>query len=1181
MKESFKKSLRIAGKVLKGILIFWLVVFLLIFIVWKVPAVHDYAVGKGVDYFNEITGGELSITKVDLRLPYFIGINDVELSDPAGVRLISIEDLEVYPGWRMLFSKTIRLDEVNLSGSNSKILLDERGDFNFDFIREAFTDTTSQEVTESSPWTFSLGDLNLKEFEFEYRDEITSDLISVQLGSLSLEMNEFDIDEFVFDVGKIDIENSRIEAKFSSSQTSEEEDETSAELPLLSLDELSMNDFTLDLSLDGSLACDLEIGQLELETEEINLNENVFKLDELALKESTFVIPISQNESDTITVETENNSDSFNLFPELVFELSDLQLEEVKVSVMSGEKPIHRLSLQEIALEDVKVDSSSYAATVEELNITYDEVISPVNLQGEIAVSDENISLKDIAIAHDQSTINLDGNLSYENADKLLSKLEFTDLNIEINESNISRSTFDQVADLVGVDTQSIPIERVDIEAYLNGNLEFLELDHLQLVSGKSSFELEGKTTLTVDSLWPKEVALKMLMVDLHSEDFEPLLARFDVDPTLIPSYLKLNANGSGTGDSLFADGTLSTPFGESRLNLKAGSWNSETVPIDLLMISDGFDYGEYLGLEQLLSSDFTLSARSENVLDSVRALHADLKIDTLMYDDLSFNQIKSKLDLSGSEMDYHFSIEDTFVEAEIDGDLSFAQGLSTEFKATVDGIDLEGLKYAEKDIRGSFSLEGSFVQDSLVTAFEGGLSEILFVKEEERYPFKPIAFGYSTSPDSTLAEIEGGFIRMHSTANRSLDSLASVLSTVLAKADDRELIDQRVFWEADLEIDNLDEIGELFLPDLRKFASSSATIFLSAAEKELQVNASFPEIQYGPILLDSLSITSTDAGFDTKRTLELQKLAYDSLYLDNIYLELVRKSSGVTTLLKVNADTSANYYRLAAELEADSALLRNGFQFRFIDDLILEGETWEYAESCRLIAEPEGVSFENFKIQNADKSVEFIKPQVESPFQIVASNFPLTTITGILNTEERLFRGIIDGTATLNRDGSFLGDGTITEFTVSGADFGTLTWEASQTGGEFKTLVEDKGELIDLTLEGEFNPQNDSISSLDFDLDLKRLELAVLKEIFSENIRDTEGVLKGTLKISGNTSKPLINGEFYFQDAHIKTATSRSGIYIQDDRVEVLSDQIVFSKFAVKDENGQDLIVDGSVKHN
>ncbi|MFT5903933.1 MAG: hypothetical protein ACI9O2_000789, partial [Flammeovirgaceae bacterium] len=140
MKEFFKKSMRIAAKVFKWILIAFIILFVAIFAIWKVPSIHEYAVNKGTSYFSEKTGGQLSIGKVDLRLPFFIGLEDIDLLSLDGSKLATIDGLEIYPGWRMLFAKTIRIDEINLSGIEGKIFVNKNGEFNFDFITEGFND---------------------------------------------------------------------------------------------------------------------------------------------------------------------------------------------------------------------------------------------------------------------------------------------------------------------------------------------------------------------------------------------------------------------------------------------------------------------------------------------------------------------------------------------------------------------------------------------------------------------------------------------------------------------------------------------------------------------------------------------------------------------------------------------------------------------------------------------------------------------------------------------------------------------------------------------------------------------------------------------------------------------------------------------------------------------------------
>ena len=94
MKATIKKIIRITGRIALWLLAFLLLVFLLVFIVWKVPAVHNYAVRKGTTYFNDKTQGNLSIEKVDLKLPFYIGIEGIELKGPATNDIVSVGQLE-------------------------------------------------------------------------------------------------------------------------------------------------------------------------------------------------------------------------------------------------------------------------------------------------------------------------------------------------------------------------------------------------------------------------------------------------------------------------------------------------------------------------------------------------------------------------------------------------------------------------------------------------------------------------------------------------------------------------------------------------------------------------------------------------------------------------------------------------------------------------------------------------------------------------------------------------------------------------------------------------------------------------------------------------------------------------------------------------------------------------------
>ncbi|MGB6037617.1 MAG: translocation/assembly module TamB domain-containing protein, partial [Cryomorphaceae bacterium] len=460
-------------------------------------------------------------------------------------------------------------------------------------------------------------------------------------------------------------------------------------------------------------------------------------------------------------------------------------------------------------------------------------------------------------------------------------------------------------------------------------------------------------------------------------------------------------------------------------------------------------------------------------------------------------------------------------------------------------------------------------------------IDEILFVKEGERFPLEPIDASFYTGPDSTYAMVDGGFMQLSSVSNRNIDSLTSIITTVIARGESESTADSDAFWRASFQATDLNEIGELFLPQLREFEPSFAEINFSAKDKALSAEAVFPRIRYGAFSLDSLLINSTDVMDSTERRLHIGKMAYDTLSLKDLDLIIDRTEDGANALLTINPKNSANYYRIGTELKGDSVGLKNGFTFHFNDTLMLNGKQWNYDDECCIRSGADGISLQDFRISNGDQAFELERDGDDSPLRITAENFPLQTITGMINTEERLVNGIINGQLLLNKDGSFEGDGEISEFKLSGSDFGVLTWNASKENSDFKTYIHNTGDFIDLTIQGDIRPQNDSISILDLTVDLNRFDLILLEELAANEVAEASGNLSGQIAIEGTTDTPRLKGALRFVDAMIRPEGSRSGYTIKDDKLEVRPGSLNFNDFTVKDENGSNLTIDGSIEHN
>ncbi|HLV53425.1 MAG TPA: hypothetical protein VKY29_05350, partial [Cryomorphaceae bacterium] len=121
-------------KILKWALIALIFLIVLVFVIAKVPAVQNYILGHGINYFNSKSEGELQVGRLTMNLPFHVGLRDVSLKDPGGVEILSLTSLDVHIGWRYALTKTIRADKISLEGLYGNVHVDEEGTPNYQFV---------------------------------------------------------------------------------------------------------------------------------------------------------------------------------------------------------------------------------------------------------------------------------------------------------------------------------------------------------------------------------------------------------------------------------------------------------------------------------------------------------------------------------------------------------------------------------------------------------------------------------------------------------------------------------------------------------------------------------------------------------------------------------------------------------------------------------------------------------------------------------------------------------------------------------------------------------------------------------------------------------------------------------------------------------------------------------------
>lgn len=1180
MKEIIKKSLRVLGKILKWSFIIVILVFLILFIVWKVPAVHDYAVQKGTEFFNNKTGGKLSIGEVDLRLPFFIGLEEINLDTPKGEKLASIGKLEIYPGWRMLVKKTLRVDRIDIEEVDAQILLNENGEWNFDFIAQGFSDSTSPppppQDTSSVGWSFLLGDLNLKEVSFIYADQSSGDSVNVALGSLEMEMEEINPAEQIFLVDQIELSDNEIYLRFPAGSADESEEETEGVLPTLGLEILEIDQTHLIMEMGETMPYEFEVGRLFAEIKDINIGAGIFGINQISLEEAELTIPLSDssvNENEGATSSAEASS----LFAPIEASVKELRISGLGLRAGTRDKTVHRLSDLEIDASDISANDSSYAILLEHLSGKYNEFEGLSDFKGDFSLNEKAINAKAIELVYSESYLSMSTSISFSDIQSFLDEMIFETASIDVENFLIARKDLEEITSKLSLD--SIPLPRSDVEMKLmaSGSFQNLSVSSMAFQTGGSSVRLSSDTK--GQELWPRDIELKKLLISLDRIDLLPFSEYLGLDESMIPSKTTLGLSGKYLSRELAMEGLFSTDYGNVLLEAEGDGWKSECMKLDLSLRSDSLDVGSFLGLGSEFYSDLDFEANTPDLTDSNLTLCSNLSIDTLHYGGNGYANIRLDADLLDNSLIYTLAVEDTFVNAALGGGIELEDSLTATAEGRLYGIDLQELNYFGTDVRGGLSYYAHFIKDSLSMDLMTELNDILFVKSGDRYPISPILARYHASTDTTSAELNSGFVKFNSVSNRSLDSINTAITDLFSRSKKEGLKDTSAYWKANLLIEDLSDIQELFLPDLRAFEPSSAEIDFSARENKFIIQALFPEVEYGKYVLDSLSIFTETTGTDVIRNLQINRLAYDTLAITDVDVDLNRAEDGVLFRLSINPDTTDNHYLLSALLAPDS--IDDSYDMIIRDSLVLHSQNWSYCEDCGMNLSSEGIRFETFEFYQEDRSFSLLKENSRSPFIMEARNFPLETFAGIIMTKKDLIAGDLDGKVSLNQDGTFEGEGEISELIVSGAEFGRLTWNASKENGRFKTGIESIGEPAEIFVKGTITPESDTSSVLSLDLNIPKFDLKALDEILSSQIDTASGTLTADITIRGTSTQPEIQGSFGFDDVRLRPLGSRETYAITRQAIKIEPDRLDLNGFTMKDGNGHDLVVGGYITHD
>lgn len=1168
---------------MKWVLLSVVLLLLLIAIIVKVPAVHDFLLDKGTTYFNEKTGGNLSVNEIDLRIPGYVQLSGISLKTPQNENLAEVGNIEISLGWRYLFNKTIRIDKIVLEDVDAQLLNTDGSGWNYDFIAEGFSDSTATPEpvdTTASAWDFSLGYARLNNINLTYYDVTTNDSIATNLGDITVAMNRTSVMNNAYIAEKISLANSDAFVRIGvRDETTEDTDESGNRL-ILDVHQVLLENNTITYQMGA--APDnyfFDIGHLNLIVDKLDINDQIYRVDKLDFNNSYIEMAMAPSPPDTI-------NEPIDPFAPIDLKLEALNIDKVGFKMETYGDPESTLKLGEIHVElvDLLANRNEYSGELKSLRGVYNRLDGLQDFHTEFAFTREKIALNSLFVQYGRSEIHANIGVDYKELNELISSAKFENASLRITDTSLQPADLKNIGKAFGVadSVLILPDNTIYIDAAADGNLKKVNLDKLLVQIGNTNFSVNAEAD--GESWETKDYQINDLNLHLERNDIMNYVTAFELDTAMIPAVLDLDVQG--VFETLHSQFTaeLKSTYGNINLSGSGGGYKSESLPINAKVNSEQLKIGEFLGLNVPFIADFDLTADVENALDSTIYAHAKIRIDTLIYDAYNLRNIDLEATLDSNLFVYQLAVRDTFLALDMGGSGSQYPDMKITTSADLQGIDLQGLGITSEDMRGQLTLKAEYSQGDSVQAGNATISNAIFVRDGERFELEPIEAELYLSNDSSMTKVTSQFFNLNSVTNRSIEDLSSALVDLLGRGE-KTLEDTTAYWHADFESLDTPLLRDLFLPDLKTFEPATATIDFEASKAKINADINFPKIRYQSYSIDSLKLTATGNNKNIATDLTIQHIGMDTLCLDEVHLKTTTTKEGAKIELLINEDNSkedsvtADYY-IRLDLIADSLALRDGFSLNISDSLILNKETWQVDPENDIHSSKEGIALSKLHIFKDNSSIEINKNQQENSTQISASDFGLATISGMINTRHEILTGRLYGDFTLNGDGTFAGSGRVEELTLAQANFGLFKWEADKVDESFNIDISSNGKALEMSAEGSLTPKTENESAMDLQFNLTRFDLEALAHIAPSVVYTGGGTLSGKINIDGATSKPELKGSIDFNNGKIGLVANGSTYTIDNQKINIKTDEISLNNFAVADSAGQKLVIDGNITH-
>jgi len=283
---------------------------------------------------------------------------------------------------------------------------------------------------------------------------------------------------------------------------------------------------------------------------------------------------------------------------------------------------------------------------------------------------------------------------------------------------------------------------------------------------------------------------------------------------------------------------------------------------------------------------------------------------------------------------------------------------------------------------------------------------------------------------------------------------------------------------------------------------------------------------------------------------------------------------------LKVSGDSLEPKFLVGVYLTQ----IKNNPQIKFKSDrVILNYSSFQLPDDNYMVLNSDRVNFHNMNFYSQNQQLQIANDTSKNQEYIVEfSNFEISNLLELVETKKEIMNGTLDGKITLeNRlhNKLFNADLVISKMFISNYRvFDKVKLMASNIN-ENRIEIHSTflGENDELDMQGYISRVNDE-NYLDFNLDIKELNLIYFKTFTTDFLDDLEGSIHGGIQIQGSTASPEMNGELNFNNISVKPDYLNTTLKVNNEKLTINNNRANFNSFILSDFENNKTQIDGFV---